>query len=55
MVVLPVFGGFEYYVWDTKIYDWVQVSRREFNKLQRSGRDVIFFKKSKRAVNDAIR
>ena len=46
MAVVPILGRYEYFVWDTDVYEWVQVSRREFNKLQRSGRDVIFFKKA---------
>ena len=44
-MVVPVFGRFEFYVWDTKLHDWVKVSREEYKSLEKKGRDVMYLKK----------
>jgi len=44
-MTVPIFGRFDFYVWDTKLHDWVKVSRREYEILNAKGRDVMYLKK----------
>ena len=44
-MVVPIFGRFDYYVWDTKVHDWVCVSFKEYKRLKKHGRDVMYLRK----------
>jgi len=44
MAVVPIFGSFNYYVWDTALHKWLRITRKEYNTLKKAGRDVMYLR-----------
>ena len=53
MTLLPIFGRYVCYVWDTKLHKWIKVTRQEYRKQKAHGRDVMYLRLCKGEDLDA--